>query len=243
MGRAEGEAESVLAAFFSSDYSFKQFLVVFVVVIFVAQSLSRFQLFMTQWTAALQASLPFTISWSLIKLMFIELMMPSNYLIFCCLLLLLPWIFPSVRVLSNESTLSIMWSKYSSFSFSISPSSEYSRLISFRIDWFNLSAAQGTLKSLLQHHSSKASVLWWSAYSPNLTFMDDYWKNHSFTRWTFVCKVMSLLFNMLSRLVITFLPRSKRLLILWLQSPSAVILKPPKIKSVTVSIVSPPIYV
>ena len=164
MGRAEGEAESVLAAFFSSDYSFKQFLVVFVVVIFVAQSLSRFQLFMTQWTAALQASLPFTISWSLIKLMFIELMMPSNYLIFCCLLLLLPWIFPSVRVLSNESTLSIMWSKYSSFSFSISPSSEYSRLISFRIDWFNLSAAQGTLKSLLQHHSLKASILWCSSF-------------------------------------------------------------------------------
>ena len=153
MGRAEGEAESVLAAFFSSDYSFKQFLVVFVVVIFVAQSLSRFQLFMTQWTAALQASLPFTISWSLIKLMFIELMMPSNYLIFCCLLLLLPWIFPSVRVLSNESTLSIMWSKYSSFSFSISPSSEYSRLISFRIDWFDLLAVQGTLNSLLEQYN------------------------------------------------------------------------------------------
>ena len=131
---------------------------------FIVQSLNRVRLFVTPWTAACQVSLSFTISWSLIKLMFIELMMPSNYLIFCCLLLLLPWIFPSVRVLSNESTLSIMWSKYSSFSFSISPSSEYSRLISFRIDWFNLSAAQGTLKSLLQHHSLKASILWCSSF-------------------------------------------------------------------------------
>ena len=143
--------------------------------------------------------------------------MPSNHLILCCPLRLLPSIFPSIRVFSNESALRITWPKDWSFSFSISPSNEYSGLISFRMDWFDLFTAQGALKSLLQHHSSKASVLWWSAYSPNLTFMDDYWKNHSFTRWTFVCKVMSLLFNMLSRLAITFLPRSKHLLILWLR--------------------------
>ena len=167
--------------------------------------------------------------------------MPSNHPILCRALLLLPPIIPSIKVFSNETALYIMWPKYWSFRFNISPSNEYSGLISFRMDWLDLCAAQGTLKSLLQHHSSKASVLWWSAYSPNLTFMDDYWKNHSFTRWTFVCKVMSLLFNMLSRLAITFLPRSKWLLISWLQSPSAVILEPPKIKSLTVPIVSPSI--
>jgi len=175
--------------------------------------------------------------------MSIEWVMPSNHPILCRALLLLPPIIPSIKVFSNETVLHIRWPKYWSFSFNISTSNEYSGLISFRMDWLDLLAAQGTLKSLLQNHSSKASVLWWSAYSPNLTSMHDYWKNHSFTRWTFVCKVMSLLFNMLSRLVITFLPRNKHLLISRLQSPSAVILKPPKIKSVTVSIVSPPIYV
>ena len=129
-----------------------------------------------------------------------------------------------------------MWPEYWSFSFSISPSNEYSRLIYFRIDLLDLLAVQGTLKSLLQHHSSKASIL---RHSPffivQLTSIHDYWKNHSLTRWTFVGKVMSLLLNMLSRFVITFLPRSKHLLISWLQSPSTVILEPPKIKSATVS--------
>ena len=146
--------------------------------------------------------------------------MPSNYLILCLPLLLLPSIFPSIRVFSNEPALPIRWPKYCSFSFSISPSNEYSGLISFRIDWFDLLAVQGTLKSLLQHHSSKSinsSVL--SLISgPVLTSIHDYWTTIALTRWTFVGKVMSLLFNMLSRLVITFLPRNKRLLISWLQS-------------------------
>ena len=167
--------------------------------------------------------------------------MPSNHLILCRPLLLLPSIFPSIRVFSNESVLRIRWSKY--WSFSISPSNEYSGLISFRIDWFDLLEVQGTLKGLLQHHSSKASVLRCSAFfilqlsHPCMTTG----KTIALTRQTFIGKVMSLLFNMLSRLVITFLPRSKCLLISWLQSPSAVILEPPKIKSVTVSIVSPSI--
>ena len=140
----------------------------------------------------------------------------------------------SIRVFSNESVLHIRWPKYWSFSFSVSPSNEYSGLISFSIDWLNLLAGQGTLKSLLQYHSSKASVLQCSAffiYSPTLTSIHDYWKNHNLTRWTFVGKVMSLLFNVLSRLVIAFLPRSKCLLISWLQSPSSVVLEPKKIKS------------
>ena len=160
----------------------------------------------------------------------IELVMPSNHLILCHPLLLLPSIFLSIRVFSNESVLCIMWSKYWSFSFSISPSNEYSGLISFRIDWLDLLVVQGTLKSLLQHHSSKASILWHSAFfivqlsHPYMTSG----KTMAFTRWTFVGKVMSLLFNMLSRLVIAFLPRIKRLLISWLQSPSPVILEPPK---------------
>ena len=159
-----------------------------------------------------------------------------------CSLLLLPSIFPSIRVFSNESILCIRWPKYWSFSFSISPSSEYSELISFRMDWLDLLAVQGTLKSL-QHHSSKASVLWCSACfilqlsHPYMTTG----KTTALTRWTFVGKVMSLLFNMLSRLVITFIPRSKCLLISWLQSPSAAILELQKIKSLTVSIVSPSI--
>ena len=156
--------------------------------------------------------------------------MPSNRLILCCPLLLLPSIFPSIRVFSNQSALRITWPKYWSFSFSISPSNEHSGLISFRMDWLDLLAVQGTLKSLLQHHSSKASILWRSGLftvqlsHPYMTTG----KTIALTRWTFVGKVMSLLSNMLSRLVIIFLPRSKRLLISWLQSPSAVILEPPK---------------
>ena len=169
--------------------------------------------------------------------------MSSSHLIFCCPLLLLPLIPPSIRVFSNESTLRMKWPKYWSFNFSISLSNVYSGLISLRIDWFDLLAVQGTLKNLLQHYSSKRSTLWCSAFfmvqlsHPNMTTG----KTIDLTRQTFVGKVMSLLFNMLPRLVITFLPRSKRLLISWLQSPSAVILESPKIKSVTVSIVSPSI--
>ena len=165
--------------------------------------------------------------------------MSSNHLILCHPLLLLPSIFPNIRVFSNESVLCIRWPKYwsFSFSFSISPSNEYSGLISFRMDWLDL--LQGTLKSLFQHDSSKPSVLQCTTFfivqlsHPYMTTG----KTILLTRWTFVGKVMSLLLNMLSRFVITFLPRSKRLLISWLQSPSAVILEPPKIKSVTVSIV------
>ena len=164
------------------------------------------------------------------KLMCIESVMPSSHLILCCLLLLLPPIPPSIRVFSNESTLCMRWPKYLSFSFSISPSNEHPGLVSFRMDWLDLLALQGALKSLLQHHSSKASILRRSAFftvqlsHPYMTIG----KTIALTRRTFVCKVMSLLFNMLSRLVITFLPRSKRLLISWLHSPSAVILEPKK---------------
>ena len=160
-----------------------------------------------------------------------------------CPLLLLPSIFPSIRVFSNESVLHIRWSKYWSFSFSISPSNEYPGRISFRMDWLYLLAAQGTLKSLLQHHGSKASILQRSAFfivQLSHSYMTT-GKTIALTRQTFVGKVMSLLFNMLSRLVISFLPRSKRLLISWLQSPPAVILEPPKMKSVTVATVSPSI--
>ena len=206
----------------------------------LVQLLSHVRLYVTPWTAACQASLSITYSQSLFKLMSIELVMPSNHLILCCPLLLLPSIFPSIRVFSNESVLLMRWPKYGSFSFSISPFNEYSRLISFRMDWLDLLAVQGTLKSLLQHHSSKASILRCSAFfivqlsHPYLTTG----KTIALTRQTFVGKIMYLLLNMLSRLVIAFLPRGKRLLISWLQSPSAVILEPPKIKSVTVSIVS-----
>ena len=166
--------------------------------------------------------------------------MPSSHLILCCLLILLPPIPPSIRVFSNESALRIRWPKYWSFSFNISPSNEHPELVSFRMDWLNLLAVQGTLKSLLQHHSSKASILQHSAFF-TVQFSHPYMttgKTIAWTRQTFVGKVISLLFNMLSRLVITFLPRSKRLLISWLQSPSAVILEPPKIKPDTVSTVS-----
>ena len=166
--------------------------------------------------------------------------MPSNHLILFHPLLLLPSILPSIRVFFNESALCIRWPKYWSFSFSISSSNEYSGLISFRVDCFDLLAVQGTLKSLLQHHSSNASILRRSAFFM-VQLSHPYMatgKTIALARWTVVGKVMSLLFNMLSMLVIAFLPRSKRLLISWLQSPSAVILEPKKIKSVTVSIVS-----
>ena len=169
--------------------------------------------------------------------------MPSNHLILCHHLLLLSSIFLSIRVFSNESALHIRWPTYWSFSFNISPANEHPGLISFRMDWLDLLAVQGTLKSLLQHHSSKASILRRSAFftvqlsHPYMTTG----KNIALTRWTFVDRVMSLLFNMLSRLVITFLPRSKHLLISWLQSPSTVILEPKKIKSATVFTVSPSI--
>ena len=163
--------------------------------------------------------------------------MPSNNLILCQPVLLSTSIFPSFRVFSNKSALPIRWPKYWRFTFNISPSNEDSRLISFRMDWFDPLIVQGTLKSLLQHHSSKASIIQHSAYfrfqlsHPYMTTG----KTIALTRWTFVGKVMSLLFNMLSRLVIAFLPRSKHLLISWLRSPSAVILEPKKIKSATVS--------
>ena len=159
----------------------------------VVQSLSHVQLFVTPWTAAGQASLSITISRSLFKLMPIELMIPSNHLIFCHLLLLLLSISGSIRVFSNESALQIRWPKSWSFSFSISPSSEYSALISFRIDWFDLLAVQGTLKCLLQHHSSKASILWCLAFFI-VQLSHSYVKNHSFD---YLGKAMSLLFNML----------------------------------------------
>ena len=171
----------------------------------------------------------------------IESVMPSSHLILCHPLLLLPPIPPSIRVFSNESTLHMKWPKYWSFSFSISPSNEHPGLISFRMDWLDLPAVQWTLKSLLQHHSSKASIFWHSAFF-TVQLSHSYkttGKTIALTRQTFVGKVMSLLFNMLSRLVITFLPGSKRLLISWLLTPSAVILEPPKIKSDTVSTVSP----
>ena len=180
-----------------------------------------------------------TNSRSLLKLMSNKSVMPSNHLILCHPLLLLPSIFPSIRVFSSESVLRIRWPKYWSFSFSISSSNEYLGLISFRMDCFDLLAVQGTLKSVLQHHSSKASIIQCSAFfmvqllHPFMTG-----KTIALTIWTFVTKVVSLLFSMLSRLVIAFLPRSKHLLISWRQSPSAVILKPKKIKSVTVSLFS-----
>ena len=184
----------------------------------------------TLWPHRLQHIRSITNSQSLPKLMSIESMMPSNHVILCHLLLLLLSILPSIRVFSNESALCIRWQNYWGFSFNISPYSEHPGLISFRVDWLDLLAVQGTLKSLLQHHSSKASIFQHSAFFtvqlsyPYMTTG----KTIALTRWTFVDKVMSLLFNMLSRLVITFLPRSKHLFISWLQSPSAVILEPKK---------------
>ena len=170
---------------------------------------------------------------SLLKLMSIKLVIPSNHLILCHPLLFPPSVFPSIRVFSNESALCIRWPNYWSFSFNISPSNAHPELISFRMDWLGLLIVQGTLNSLLQHHSSKSLILCHSAFfivqlsHPYMTTG----KTIALTRWTFVGKVMSLLFNMLSMLVIAFLPRSKCLLILWLQSPSAVILEPKKIVS------------
>ena len=189
------------------------------------QSLSHVRLFATPWIAARQASLSITNPWSSLRLTSIESVMPSSHLILCRLLLFLAPIPPSIRAFSNESTLRMRWPKYWSFSFSIIPAKEIPGLISFRMDWLDLLAVQGTCKSLLQHHSSKASILRCSAFftvqlsHPYMTTG----KTIALTRWTFVGKVMFLLFNMLSRLVITFLPRSKRLLISWQQSPPAVI--------------------
>ena len=209
----------------------------------VLQSLSYVQLFVTPWTAAQPASLSFTISQSLLKLMSVQSVMPSNNLLLRCPLLLLPSIFPSIRVFSNESAIRIRWPKYRNFSFSISPSNEYSGLISFRIDWLDLLEVQGTLKSLLQQHSSRATILQCSDFFmvqlSHLYMITA--KTMALTRWTCVSKVMSMLFNTLSRFVKAFLPRSKCLLISWLHSPPAMILEPKKIKSVTVSIVSPSI--
>ena len=191
----------------------------------LVQSLIHVRPFATPWTAACQASMSVTNSHSLLKLMSIMLVMPSNHLILCHPLLLLPSIFPSIRVFSSESVLLFKWPKYCSFNFSISPSYEYSGLISFRIDWFELLAVQGTLKSLLQHLSSKASILWHSAFfivqlsHPYITTG----KTIALTRQTFFRKVMPLLFNMLFSLVIAFFPKSKQFLISWLQSPYAVI--------------------
>ena len=188
------------------------------------------RLFATPWTTACQTSQSITNSRSPPKPMSIVSVMPFNHLILCRPLLLLPSIFPSIRVFSKESALCIRWPKYWSFGFNISPSNEHPGLISLRMDWLELLAVQRTLKSLLQHHSSKASILWHSAFfivqllNPYMTTG----KTIALTRWTFVGKAMSLLFNMLSKKVITFLPRSKCLLISWLQSPSTVILEPPK---------------
>ena len=195
------------------------------------QTPSLVQLFEIPWTSACQASLSFTIPLSLPKFMFIESVMPSNHLILCHPLLHPLSIFPSIRVFSNESALCMKWPKYWSFSFSISPSNEHSGLVSFRMDWL-ISLQSTGLNSFLLHQGLKASVLCCSAFfivqlsHPYLSTG----KTIALTRWTFVGKVMSLLFNMLSRLVITFLPRSKHLLTSWLQSPSAVILEPPQNK-------------
>ena len=204
------------------------------------QSLSHVQLFATPWTTAHQASLSNTNSWSLLKLVSIELVMPSSHLILCCPLLLLPPIPPSIRVFSSESTLLMKWPKHWSFSFSISPSSEHPGLIAFRMDWFDLFVVQGTLKSLLQPHSSEVSIFRCSAFF-TVQLSHPYMTTGKTIALTFVGKVMSLLFNMLSRLVITFLPRSKCPLISWLQSPSAVILEPPK-NSLTLFPLSPHLF-
>ena len=195
-------------------------------------------LFVTPWTSACQASLSIINSRSLHKPLCIESVKPSNHLVFCRPLLLLPSIFSSIMVFSNQSVFHIRWTKCWSFRFDINPSNEHSGLI-FRKDWLDLPAVQGILKSLLQHHSSKASILQWSAFFI-VQFSHPYMttgRNIALTRRTFVDNIMSLLFNMLSRLVITFLPSSKWLLISWLQSPTAVILEPQKIKSVTVATV------
>ena len=207
------------------------------------QLLSRVWLFATPWISTHQASLSSTNSWSPPKPMSIKTVMPCNHLILCSPLLLLPPILPSITVFSNGSTLCMRWPKCWSFSFNISPFNEHPGLISFKMDWLDLLAVQGTLKSLLQHHSSKASILQHSAFfkvqlsNPYMTTG----KTVSLIRQTFVGRVMSLLFNMLSTWSLAFLPKSKCLLISWLQLPYAVILEPKIIKSATVSIVSPSI--
>ena len=188
--------------------------------------ISSVQLFVTPWTAARQASLSITNSWSFLKLMFIKLVMPSNHLT----LLLPPSIFPSIRVFSNESVLRIRWPKYWCFSFSIRPSNEYSVLISFRVDWLDLLTVQGTLKSLLQHHSLKVSILLCPGFfivQLSQSYMDTR-KIITLTGWTFVGKVLSVLFNMLYRFVIAFLTRSKCLLISWLSQHPQWFLRPRK---------------
>ena len=198
----------------------------------IVQSLSHVWFFVT--------SLSLTISRRLLKFMSTELVMASNHFILCHPLLLLTSVFLSIRIFSNEVDLLIRWPKYWSFNFSISPYNEYSGLISFRMDWLDLLAVQGTLKSLLQHHSSKASILQCSAFfmvQLSHSYMTT-GKTIALSVWTFVSQVISLLFNMLSRFVIAFLPRSKNLLTSWLQSPSTEILEPKKIKSDTVSIIS-----
>ena len=205
----------------------------------LVQALSRIQLFATPRIAACQASLFITNSWSLLKLMPIESVMPSSHLILCHPLLLLPPIPPSIRIFSNKSTLLIRWPRYWSFIFSTSPSKEHPGLISFKMDLLDLLAVQGTLKSLLQHHSSKASIFRHSAFF--IVQLSHPYMATGRTRRTFVGKVTSLLFNMLSRFVITFLPRSKHLLISWLQSPSAVILEPPQ-KILTLFPLSPHLF-
>ena len=205
------------------------------------QSLSHVQLFATPWTAAHQASLSISNSQSLLKLKSIKSVNPFNHLILCRPLLLLPSIFPRIKVFSNESVLHIRWPKFCSFSFSISASNEYLGLISFRIDWLDLLAVQGTLKSLIQHHSSKASVLWHSAFftvqlsHPYMTTG----KTIALTRWTFVGKVMCLLFNVLSRLVIAFSSKDQASFNFMAAVTICSDFAAPKIKSVTVSIVSP----
>ena len=201
------------------------------------QSLSCIQHFVTPWTTACQASLSITNFQSPPKPISIVSVMPSNHLILRCSLLLLPSILPSIRVFSTESAFCITWPQYWRFRFNISPSNEHPGLSSFRMDWWDILAVQGTLKRLLQHHSSKASILPCSAFF--IVRLSHLYmtigKTIALTRWTFVGKVMSLLFNMLSRLVITSLSRSKHLLISWVQSPPTVILEPRKIKAATVS--------
>ena len=204
----------------------------------LVQSLSRGWLFATPWIAAHQASRSIANSWSLLKLTSLESVMPSNHPILCRPLLLPPSIFPSIRVYSSESVLHIRWPNYWSFSFNICPSNEYLGLISFRMDWLDLRAVQETLRvfsnTTVQKHFLQQSAFFMVQLSHPYTTTG---KTIALTRWTFVGKVMSLLFNMLSRFVIAFLPRNKRLSISWVQSPSAVILEPKKIKSATVSTV------
>ena len=200
------------------------------------QLLSHVQLFTTSWTAACQASLSITNSRCLLKLMSIELVMPSNHLILCRPLLLPPSVFPSIRVSSNESVLCIRQSKYWNFNFSMGPSNEYSELISFRMDCSDLCSSRHSQESSpIPQFKNIISLALKFLYSPTLTSIHNCWKNHSFDQRTFVGKVMSLIFNMLSRLIIAFILRCKTLLISWLQSPSTVILELKKIKSVTVA--------